>query len=83
VAISNGRIESIEGDGQHGWVTFWYKDHPDDKTWCRTRLPGVEFLRRFCAHVPSLFAPRKGLLFAERTTTLVGRILKEQKRGHH
>jgi len=51
VAISNPRIESIEGDGHHGRVTFWYKDHRHDKVWRRTRLPGVEFLRRFCAHV--------------------------------
>jgi DNA-directed RNA polymerase subunit RPC12/RpoP len=51
VAISNPRIEAIEGDGHHGWVTFWYKDHTRDGAWCRTRLPGVEFLRRFCTHV--------------------------------
>ena len=51
VAISNGRIESIEGDGDHGRVIFWYKDHRHHKVWRRTSLPGVEFLRRFCAHV--------------------------------
>jgi len=51
VAISNGRIEAIEGDGHHGRVTFWHKDHRHDKVWRRTSLPGVEFLRRFCAHV--------------------------------
>jgi hypothetical protein len=51
VAISNGRIEAIEGDGHHGRVTFWHKDHRHHKVWRRTSLPGVEFLRRFCAHV--------------------------------
>ena len=51
VAISNGRIESIEGDPHHGRVTFWYKDHRHHKVWRRTTLPGVEFLRWFCAHL--------------------------------
>ena len=46
VAISNQRLESIEGKGPEGRVTFWYKDYAHDGTWDRMTLSGMEFLRR-------------------------------------
>jgi hypothetical protein len=45
-AISNARILGM--DDTH--VTFRWKDR-NAKTWRTTRLPGVEFLRRFLQHV--------------------------------
>ena len=51
VAISNQRLESIEGKGPDGRVTFWYKDYARDGTWDRMTLSGVEFLRRLMQHV--------------------------------
>ncbi len=45
-AISNARILAV--DDTH--VTFRWKDSSAD-TWRTTRLPGVEFLRRFLQHV--------------------------------
>ncbi len=51
VAISNSRLESIEGEGHAGTVTFRYKDYARDGVWDRMALPGVEFLRRFMQHV--------------------------------
>jgi hypothetical protein len=51
VAISNHRIASIDGDGQNGQVTFWYKDYARNGVWRLMSLPGVEFLRRFLQHV--------------------------------
>lgn len=47
VAISNHRIENIDGSG----VSFWYKDYKDNSKKKLTKLPGVEFLRRFCLHI--------------------------------
>jgi len=51
VAISNNRLESIEGEGHAGEVTFWYKDYTRQGVWERMTLPGVEFLRRLTQHV--------------------------------
>ena len=51
MAISNQRLESIEGKGPDGRVTFWYKDYARDGTWDRMTLSGVEFLRRLMQHV--------------------------------
>jgi hypothetical protein len=51
VAISNNRLESMEGEGQEGTVTFWYKDYARHGVWRRMTLPGVEFLRRLMQHV--------------------------------
>jgi hypothetical protein len=45
-AISNSRIESLDGDG----VTFRHK-HRASNRWRRTRLSGHEFMRRFLQHV--------------------------------
>jgi hypothetical protein len=47
VAISNHRIENIDDSG----VSFWYKDYRDKGKKKLTKLPGVEFLRRFCLHI--------------------------------
>jgi hypothetical protein len=51
VAISNERLESIDGEGHDGSVTFWYKDYARGGVWDRMTLPGVEFLRRLMQHV--------------------------------
>ena len=51
VAISNQRLESIEGKGPEGRVTFWYKDYAHDGTWDRMTLSGMEFLQRLMQHV--------------------------------
>jgi len=51
VAISNQRLESIEGKGRDGRVTFWYKDYARHGIWDRMTLSGVEFLRRLMQHV--------------------------------
>jgi len=32
-------------------VSFWYKDYRDNSKKKLTKLPGVEFLRRFCLHI--------------------------------
>jgi hypothetical protein len=45
-AISNSRIESLDGDS----VTFRHK-HRASNRWRRTRLSGHEFMRRFLQHV--------------------------------
>lgn len=47
VAISNHRIQNIDDSG----VSFFYKDYKDNSKKKLTRLPGVEFLRRFCQHI--------------------------------
>ena len=47
VAISNHRIENIDDSG----VSFWYKDYKDKSKKKLTKLPGAEFLRRFCLHI--------------------------------
>lgn len=47
VAISNHRIQNIDESG----VSFWYKDYKDNSKKKLTKLPGVEFLRRFCLHI--------------------------------
>lgn len=47
VAISNHRIENIDESG----VSFWYKDYKDKSKKKLTKLPGAEFLRRFCLHI--------------------------------
>jgi len=47
VAISNHRIENIDGSG----VSFFYKDYKDNSKKKLTKLSGVEFLRRFCLHI--------------------------------
>ena len=46
VAITNSRIERID-DGK---VTFRYKNR-EKKTWERTTIPGIEFIRRFLQHI--------------------------------
>jgi hypothetical protein len=51
MAISNHRLESMDGEGHHGKVTFSYKDYARDGVWDRMTLPGVEFLRRLMQHV--------------------------------
>ena len=51
VAISNQRLESIDGEGHDGQVTFWYKDYARQGVWARMTLSGVEFLRRLMQHV--------------------------------
>jgi hypothetical protein len=50
-AISNQRLELIEGKGYDGRVTFWYKDYARHGIWDRMTLSGVEFLRRLMQHV--------------------------------
>ena len=47
VAISNSRLMAIEGEE----VLFRYKDYRDGDQWKTTRMPGVEFIRRFLLHV--------------------------------
>jgi hypothetical protein len=47
VAISNDRIESLEG----GQVTFRYRDYAHGHRWRRMTLTAHEFLRRFVQHV--------------------------------
>ncbi len=47
VAISNHRIENIDGSG----VSFFYKDYKNNSKKKLTKLSGVEFLRRFCLHI--------------------------------
>lgn len=47
VAISNHRLESIDG----GQVTFWYKDYARAGRWERMTLTAEEFLRRLMQHV--------------------------------
>jgi hypothetical protein len=54
VAISNERLESIDG----GQVTFWYKDYARAGRWDKMTLAAEEFLRRLVQHVlPSGWFP--------------------------
>jgi hypothetical protein len=46
VAISNQRILDVDDAG----VTFLHKDYRDKARQKPIKLPGVEFLRRFCMH---------------------------------
>jgi len=47
VAISNSRIEAMEG----GEVIFRYKDNRDEGKEKRKRMEGEEFIRRFVSHI--------------------------------
>lgn len=47
VAITNHRIESIDGDN----VSFFYKDYADKGKRKKMTLPVLEFIRRFMQHI--------------------------------
>ena len=47
IAISNHRLISIVGNEIH----FTYKDYRKEAQKLQTKLPAVEFLRRFCRHI--------------------------------
>jgi hypothetical protein len=47
VAISNHRLQNIDDKN----VSFLYKDYRDGSKGKLTRMPGVEFLRRFSMHI--------------------------------